>query len=69
MRSAVTPNSGPFLTTTEACELLKISDRTLRTLTQAGTIPHVRLAPRTIRYRRDVLLAFGAEDRDSSKSQ
>lgn len=57
--------SDVFLTPTEAADLLKISDRSLREFTKRGTVRAVRLGDRTIRYaRREIerLAAVGCSD-------
>lgn len=53
----------PLLTVREAADLLRISERTLWTLTQQGSIPSVRVG-RSVRYDQSDL----AEWIDSQKS-
>lgn len=39
-----------FLTRHEAADLLRISDRTLYSLTKSGQVPYIRLGQRCVRY-------------------
>jgi len=48
---------GPLLTAKETAKILNISARTLWTLTNNGTIPHIRVG-RSIRYDRADLLRW-----------
>jgi excisionase family DNA binding protein len=47
-----------ILTAVEAARLLRISRAQVYTLTAAGQLPHVRVSPRCVRYRRGALLAW-----------
>lgn len=56
----MTPNStlaapALLLTSREAAAALRLSLRTLQALTRDGTIPSVRIGPRTVRYRPEAL--------------
>lgn len=48
--------SPEYLTPYEAADLLRISDRHLRKLTQENAVPHIRVSERCVRYPRSELL-------------
>ncbi len=52
MATATAKSTDVYLRPHEAAEVLRISERHLRELTKGGTIPVLRLSPRTLRYRR-----------------
>jgi excisionase family DNA binding protein len=56
MATATLKSTNAYLLPSEAAELLRVSERHLRDLTKAGAIPCIRLAPRTIRYKRSDLI-------------
>ena len=53
--NSVPAASAMLLTSREAAAALRLSLRSLQSLTRAGLIPAVRIGPRTIRYRREAL--------------
>ena len=61
--SALTGPAPHLLTPREAAETLRISDRTLWTLTQRGDVPCVRIG-RSVRYDADDLRQFVARQKE-----
>ena len=59
MAAATLKPDSDFLTPREAARLIRISERHLRELTKSGAVRAVKFSPRTVRYRRTVLLSFG----------
>jgi hypothetical protein len=51
---------GALLTDDEAAAILRVESRTLRLWRQTLGLPHIRITPKTIRYRRADLDAWSA---------
>jgi excisionase family DNA binding protein len=65
----VSLSASSLLTSKQAAELLNVKESTLREWTRVGAIPCLRLGPRAIRFTRELLEQWCAEQLDEGRTQ